>query len=116
MTIYSMTGFARVRGPINEQLSCAVALKSVNHRFLDLHFRMPADAEECEVALRRVLRERLRRGHVDVSVSLEGASSGAGAFNRQFVGAYIHAFRAAAAEFGIAAQPDLNVILRLPGA
>ena len=38
------------------------------------------------------------------------------ALNRELVAAYIHAFRAAAAEFGLAAEPDLNVILRMPGA
>jgi len=36
--------------------------------------------------------------------------------NRALVGGYIQAFRAAAAEFGLAAEPDLNVILRMPGA
>jgi uncharacterized protein (TIGR00255 family) len=36
--------------------------------------------------------------------------------NREIVGGYISAFRAAAAEFSIAAVPDLNAILRLPGA
>src|SRR5207245_7606528 len=36
--------------------------------------------------------------------------------NRQIVGGYIQAFRAAAAEFGLAAEPDLNAIMRIPGA
>ena len=38
------------------------------------------------------------------------------ALNRELVGGYIQAFRAAAAEFGLAAEPDLNTILRVPGA
>ncbi len=36
------------------------------------------------------------------------------ALNRELVGGYIQAFRAAAAEFGLAAEPDLNAILRVP--
>ena len=44
-----------------------------------------------------------------------GASEGL-ALNRELVGGYIRAFRAAADEFGLAAEPDLNVILRMPGA
>jgi uncharacterized protein (TIGR00255 family) len=36
--------------------------------------------------------------------------------NRQLVGGYITAFRGAAAEFSIANEPDLNAILRIPGA
>jgi len=38
------------------------------------------------------------------------------ALNRELVSGYIQAFRAAAAEFGIASDPDLNTILRIPGA
>jgi uncharacterized protein (TIGR00255 family) len=38
------------------------------------------------------------------------------ALNRQLVTAYLQAFRAAAIEAGIAAEPDLNAVLRLPGA
>ncbi|MDX6462486.1 MAG: hypothetical protein QOE55_6183, partial [Acidobacteriaceae bacterium] len=40
-----MTGFARTSGRINDLLSWNLSLKSVNHRFLDLHMRMPAGAE-----------------------------------------------------------------------
>jgi uncharacterized protein (TIGR00255 family) len=38
------------------------------------------------------------------------------ALNRPLIGAYIKAFRAAAAEFSVPAEPDLNTILRIPGA
>jgi uncharacterized protein (TIGR00255 family) len=38
------------------------------------------------------------------------------ALNRELVGGYIAAFRAATKEFGIVAEPDLNTILRIPGA
>src|SRR5208283_880254 len=62
MTLRSMTGFAQVKGQVNAQLTFALSLKSVNHRFLDLHFRLPSD------------------------------------------------------EFGVKGEPDLNVVLRMPGA
>ena len=38
------------------------------------------------------------------------------ALNRPLVAGYIAAFRAAAREFGVASEPDLNIVLRLPGA
>ena len=41
MPLRSMTGFAQVKGQINGKLGFSLSLKSVNHRFLDLHFRMP---------------------------------------------------------------------------
>jgi uncharacterized protein (TIGR00255 family) len=114
MAIRSMTGFAQVKGVIGN-LAFSLSVKSVNHRFLDLHFRLPANSDALEMALRRVLKEKLARGHVDVNLSFD-QSAGAMALNRPLVAAYVHAFRAAAAEVGIASEPDLNSVLRLPGA
>ena len=66
--------------------------------------------------LRRLLKEKMARGHVELSLSLERGSSETFALNREMVGGYIAAFRAAAAEFALAAEPDLNAVLRIPGA
>lgn len=116
MPIRSMTGFAQVRGQIDGHAGFTLSLKSVNHRFLDLHFRMPADTEELEMRLRRLLKEKLGRGHIEISLNLERGGTDSFSFNRQMVGGYIQAFRSAAAEFGLAAEPDLNGVLRMPGA
>jgi uncharacterized protein (TIGR00255 family) len=116
MPVRSMTGFAQVKGQINGDLSFSLSLKSVNHRFLDLHFRMPPECDDLEMKLRRRLKEKLARGHVELTLNLEHAGSDHFALNRELVGGYIQAFRAAAAEFGLAAEPDLNVVLRIPGA
>jgi len=129
LPIRSMTGFAQVRGEVqnsignstaaaasNGRVAFAFSLKSVNHRFLDLHFRLPSGTDSLEMQLRRLLKERIARGHIEVSLSLERSSSEAFSLNHQLVGGYIAAFRAAAAEFSLAAVPDLNAILRIPGA
>jgi uncharacterized protein (TIGR00255 family) len=121
MPIRSMTGFAQMKGQVADteaknQLSFTLSLKSVNHRFLDLHFRLPSDTDSLEMKLRRLLKEKLARGHIELSLNLDRADSDNFALNRQLVGGYIQAFRAAAAEFGLAADPDLNVVLRIPGA
>jgi uncharacterized protein (TIGR00255 family) len=120
-----MTGFAQVRGEVNSasapsssggKLAFVLSLKSVNHRFLDLHFRLPSGTDSLEMQLRRLLKEKMARGHVEISLSLERTGNETFAMNREIVGGYISAFRVAAAEFSIAAVPDLNAILRLPGA
>jgi uncharacterized protein (TIGR00255 family) len=116
MPLRSMTGFSQVRGQVNAQLAFALSLKSVNHRFLDLHFRLPSDTDSLEMKLRRLLKEKLARGHVEVTLSLDYAGANGVAFNRQLVGAYVQAFRSAADEFGVTGEPDLNVVLRMPGA
>jgi uncharacterized protein (TIGR00255 family) len=120
-----MTGFAQVRGEVqrngtsaanNGKLAFVLSLKSVNHRFLDLHFRLPSGTDALEMQLRRLMKEKMARGHVEVSLSLERTSSDTFSLNRDIVGGYIAAFRAAAAEFSLAADPDLNAVLRIPGA
>ncbi|HXZ31469.1 MAG TPA: YicC/YloC family endoribonuclease [Terriglobales bacterium] len=116
MPIRSMTGFAQVSGQVNSKLNFSLALKAVNHRFLDLHFRMPSDSDALEMKLRHKLKERLARGHVELTLNLQATAGEHFVLNRQLVGGYIQAFRAASAEFGLAAEPDLNAILRIPGA
>jgi uncharacterized protein (TIGR00255 family) len=121
MAIRSMTGFAQVKGQVtdaqgNGQLSFTLSLKSVNHRFLDVHFRMPSDSDSLEMKLRRLLKDKLGRGHVELTLNLERGGSEGFSLNRQIVGGYIQAFRVAAAEYGLAAPLDLNAVLRMPGA
>jgi uncharacterized protein (TIGR00255 family) len=116
MTIRSMTGYARVVGQVEGGRAFTLSMKSVNHRFLDLQFRLPAESDGLEMKLRRVLKEKMSRGHVDVTVSLERAVEESFALNKPIVGGYVQAFRAAAKEFGVSGDPDLNAILRIPGA
>ena len=101
MPIRSMTGFAQVKGQASN-LSFNLSIKSVNHRFLDLHFRLPANTDALEMHLRRVLKEKLARGHVDVSLSFDQGGAAPLGLNRQLVNGYVAAFRAAAIEAGIA--------------
>jgi uncharacterized protein (TIGR00255 family) len=113
--VYSMTGFARVSGRVSDLLSWNLSLKSVNHRFLDLHLRMPAGAESLEMRLRRLLKEKVLRGHLEVTLNVERGLRPSAHFDRDLLQGYIAAFRAAAAESELKQQPDLNAIFRLPG-
>jgi uncharacterized protein (TIGR00255 family) len=110
-----MTGFARVSGRVSDLLSWNLSLKSVNHRFLDLHLRMPAGAESLEMRLRRLLKEKVLRGHLEVTLNVERGLRPSAHFDRDLLQGYIAAFRAAAAESDLKQQPDLNAIFRLPG-
>ena len=116
MNIRSMTGYAQVKRHVDDQLTVTLSLKSVNHRFLDLHLRMPGELDPVEMKIRRILKERLHRGHIEVTLSLERSSGSAFAVNRDLVGGYLRTFREVAEEFGVSAEPDLNAVLKLPGA
>jgi uncharacterized protein (TIGR00255 family) len=113
--VYSMTGFARVSGRIGDLLAWNLSLKSVNHRFLDLHMRMPSGAESLEMKLRRLLKEKVLRGHLEVTLTVERGLRPTAHFDRDLLQGYIAAFRTAASESSLEQQPDLNAIFRLPG-
>ncbi len=113
--VYSMTGYANLRGSVKEQLAFTLTVKSVNHRFLDLQFRLPSSCDGLEIQLRRILKERLRRGHVDVTLQLERKANVQIQLNAGLLDAYVKAFREASALHGLTNEPDMNALLRLPG-
>ncbi len=109
-----MTGFAQARVEQNGW-SLRVSLRSVNHRFLDLHLRLPEGFDVFEPEIRRVLRERLRRGHVDVTLHFEPIGPAAVQVNRELAEAYLKAAEDLRQQFGMKTEPDLVAVLRLPG-
>jgi uncharacterized protein (TIGR00255 family) len=115
MSVRSMTGFALVRKTA-AQGEIVFSLKSVNHRGLDLQFRLPPEMDALESDLRAALKSGLARGHVQVGVSLvRPGAPGAPALNRALLDAYMRAFREAAALYRVEGQPDLNSALCAPG-
>jgi uncharacterized protein (TIGR00255 family) len=121
MPIYSMTGFARAQArvplPNEGQLSYTLTVKSVNHRFLDVQMRLPSGLDALEMELRKAIKDNLVRGHVDLTLSIDRNSEQTAGYNRDLVNNYLAAFAAAREEHGLTGQqPDLNAILRLPGA
>src|ERR1700688_3130206 len=112
--IHSMTGFAQARIE-REGWSLRINLRSVNHRFLDLHLRMPDGFEVFESRIRQAVRERVRRGHVDVNVYYEAAGAAAVEVNRDVAEAYMKAVERLRLEFSIKTEPDLIALFRLPG-
>jgi uncharacterized protein (TIGR00255 family) len=113
--VYSMTGYASLRGSVRDSVAFTLAMKSVNHRFLDLNLRLPSYCDGLEVQMRRMLKERLRRGHVEVTLQLERRSNAGIQLNAGLLGAYMQAYREASESNGLAYEPDLNAMLRIPG-
>jgi uncharacterized protein (TIGR00255 family) len=112
---YSMTGFARISGRTPDGVGYTLSIKSVNHRFLDPQFRLPSGLDALEISLRRLLKERLVRGHIDVTLQFDRAAKSGIQYDRVLMSAYIAAFQQAAAEHFLNATPDLNTAFRIPG-
>jgi uncharacterized protein (TIGR00255 family) len=113
--IYSMTGFANLRGSVTEQLAFTLTIKSVNHRFLDLQFRLPSSCDGLEIKLRRMLKEKLHRGHVDLTLQLERKTTSQLQLNADLLEAYMRAFHEGSELHGLTREPDMNAMLRIPG-
>lgn len=69
----SMTAFARIerREPWGE-LSCE--LRSVNHRYLEVSLRLPEELRALETQMRNLLRERMARGKLDLTMKVQSGS------------------------------------------
>jgi uncharacterized protein (TIGR00255 family) len=113
--IYSMTGYANVRGSVMENVAFTLSMKSVNHRFLDLNLRLPSSCDGLEAQMRKILKERLRRGHVEVTLQVERRANSEIQLNADLLDAYLQAYRKTSETHGLAYEPDLNTMLRIPG-
>lgn len=115
MSVRSMTGFARLRRSAAAG-EVVVSVKSVNHRGLDMHFRLPGEFDPFEQDLRAAVKRRAIRGHFQIEVAFTRAHPMAGpAVNRPLLESYVAAFRQAREELGLSGEPDLNAALALPG-
>src|SRR5437762_3578831 len=68
--IKSMTGFASLTRD-DESVALSVTIRAVNHRFLDVQLRTPSSLASIEPRLRAIVQQRVARGRVGVSVSLQ---------------------------------------------
>jgi uncharacterized protein (TIGR00255 family) len=66
-TIYSMTGFASGVSDMEAGL-LSLELRAVNHRYLDIQFRLPEEFRAQETALREAIAAQLSRGKVECRV------------------------------------------------
>jgi uncharacterized protein (TIGR00255 family) len=75
--IKSMTGFASLTHEGGAAM-VTVTVKGVNHRFLDLQFRMPSSLAPVESRLRSIVQQKVARGRIEVAITAQallGASS-----------------------------------------
>ncbi len=121
-SVCSMTGYARVSARLPGAPALTLTLKSMNHRFLDLQLRLPPGSEQLENLVRAELKRELARGHVECTLTLDRlarrdpvARRMPPQFDAAALRAYVASFRMAAAEHGLAAEPDLNLAAALPG-
>jgi uncharacterized protein (TIGR00255 family) len=109
-----MTGFAEAHAE-HDGWTMFLSLRCINHRFLDLHIHLPEGWERREPLIRQMVREKVRRGRLDVRINVTAAAPSAIEMNRELAGAYLKMLEGLRTEFQVETEPDLVQVLRLPG-
>jgi uncharacterized protein (TIGR00255 family) len=88
-----MTGYGQGRA-CRDGRELTAEVKTVNHRFLDVSFRLPRHLGFLEEPIRKMLSGRMQRGHVDVTLSYRNsrADARAVAVDAALLAAYRDAF------------------------
>lgn len=113
LLIRSMTGFGRGEAS-DHRRKVTVEVKCVNHRYSDLNLRLPRDMGWLEESIRRLVKDSVRRGRVDLFLSLEeypGASRTV-SVDIALAQGYLAALRTLAAELGLRDEIRLDHVLR----
>src|SRR5580692_12847001 len=110
----SMTGYAQARAEANGW-ALRISVKSVNHRFLDVRFRMPEGFDVYELRLRQIVREKIHRGHLDVNLNVQPGTAAPVQVNRDLLQTYLHAAEELRRQMNASSELDVVSLLRLPG-
>ena len=119
--IVSMTGYGT--GTVkDDSLTVSVEIRTVNHRFLDLHIRVPRECQFLENEAASILRESISRGRVDASVTVINQSADAVQVDYDLAHRYMAAVNKLNAEYaslygepGKTSATDMLRLLTLPG-
>jgi len=112
--IKSMTGYGRGRFQ-SGLFACSVEIKSVNHRFLDLHLRIPQELSDLEFKVKRWLQDGIKRGRIDLTLSVEKNEAIGFSYNPALVRAYLGIWERLQREHKLEGTLDPMQLLRIPG-
>ena len=71
--IHSMTGYYKTDVEFEDK-SCNIEIRSVNHRYLEIKLRIPKQFRSLEDKLTAIVKKKLTRGKVDLTINLEQSS------------------------------------------
>jgi uncharacterized protein (TIGR00255 family) len=111
----SMTGFGRTAVERSGR-TCTVEIRSVNHRYCEISFRLPRALQSLEPEGRHLLQEKFPRGAISVTVLLDGRDDDQGnlVVNSQMARRYIDLLRELKRTQGLTGELDINTVALLP--
>jgi uncharacterized protein (TIGR00255 family) len=112
--ILSMTGYGNGSAQ-KDDASISIEIRTVNHRFLDLHVRLSREFLFLEGEIQQMVRGTLDRGRVDVTATIQNAGITKFQVNYSLVRSYLDAADKLREELNIKDSLDLKTLLGLPG-
>ena len=114
MPLHSMTAFARETTV--RPIVLVLELRSVNHRYLDCHFKLPDELHALESKFREGLGRRFKRGKIDCQFRVLGEQGGSPlAVDRARLEAVLAGLATVSEAAPQLAQPDALAVLNYPG-
>lgn len=111
----SMTGYGRGARATSEYI-ITIDIKSINHRYLELYFKIPKPYSFLEDKLRREVSSRISRGKIEIVITIEKhlPDEIKLELNKPLVASYLQAMQDIKAEFQLTGSIDLQTIATLP--
>lgn len=113
--IKSMTGFGRCEIS-DEERKITVEMKSVNHRYLDINIKMPKKLIFFEGTIRKLLKDYISRGKVDIYISYEDYTEKRInlKYNEEIAAEYVKYIQTMSEQFGIENELHAAGLSRYP--
>lgn len=113
--IQSMTGYGRGVG-IYDFGKVTVELRTFNHRFLEIVSRLPREVSPYEDEIKKYIQERIHRGRVECTITLEHNKENNTVFevDWEVAESYYQAAKEMTDRFSLADKLNLQTLLSLP--
>jgi uncharacterized protein (TIGR00255 family) len=113
--IRSMTGFGAGRGAVDGE-EIDVEIRSVNHKYCEVKVRVPRELSALELETAKVVKDRLARGGVEVTIRRTGAAAGlAPRVDVALAESYARAFAELQARLSLPGTITVGDVLRADG-
>jgi uncharacterized protein (TIGR00255 family) len=114
--LVSMTGFGQAMAT-NGESTVTVEVRSVNHRFLDVSFKLPRVLQNREAEIKEAVRGKLARGRVTLTIAVESTMAGrAVTINEVALEQYLDQLQRFAKKRGLDPHVSLDALVQLPEA
>jgi uncharacterized protein (TIGR00255 family) len=111
--ISSMTGFGAADGAVGESRA-SVEIRTVNHRFFSPNLKLPSAFSRFEGEIRELLRQKIARGHVTLTVRVDREAAIAPVIDEARLAQYAATLRDLQKKLALGGEVDLATLLRLP--